>query len=239
MKTLYITLVLFFFSMSTTSYAQISVFDIVEDAKKERGDATDTEKETSSNKKNSKSEGFDLESMYKFAEFSGYTETLSQYDAETVEANCLKIIGNHVEKLVRIQQQIEAEGDCKKKKDLLGYQSLLMFSAGTKMFCPDEFNSDKVFYAEAIFEIHKDGDSIDRKIIDEALKKIRYGNLEFGNPYSFESEDYDFTTEAEEKIAKKKYHKSFIDEIVYFLSPEFMAKRGSQIADMRENLPCD
>merc|ERR1711974_462816 len=41
MNTLYIKLVLFFFSMSIASYAQISVFDIVEDAKKERGDATD------------------------------------------------------------------------------------------------------------------------------------------------------------------------------------------------------
>ena len=35
MKTLYIIIGLFFFSMSITSYAQISVFDIVEDAKKE------------------------------------------------------------------------------------------------------------------------------------------------------------------------------------------------------------
>ena len=265
MKTLYITLVLFFFSMSTTSYAQISVFDIVEDAKKERGDATDAAEVEA-----------DAKATEGMQEFFSETTGMKDTGNKPMVGRCLDVMGDHAYKLAELQDQIEKTKDCKKKKELLEYQALLILSGGTKFFCPDEFNSDHIKYGKEISEyfrplflilwggdIEFDNDSsieyseikdmIDEvfesntneelKELAKAFLKFQYASDKFGNPYEKDLFNRKalimvFLYPDSEEIELDGWN-YFVNCFTYFLSPEFMTKRSREISSMRESFPCD
>ena len=244
MKTKYIIIVLLLMALPTASLAQIggSIFDHVE---------TDELNE----------HAVELAKAI-------LAKPFADYNYDSMEANCMALIGDHVRGLLDSQMEIEKEHDCKKKKDLLAYQSLLLVTAGTKIFCLDEFNSDKKKYGMNIF-LGGLVDGKDAEAIARALKNISEGAEKFGNPYL---DNYDFLKvmpqiqkeykkavangeEAEidpifkkimnfsdkqlKEFYTKSIHKYQVDFVTYFLSPEFIAKRAMQIEAIRKSLPCD
>ena len=265
MKQFYIVIGLLFFCLSITSYAQISVFDVIEDAKKERGDATDAAEEDA-----------DAKSMEDMQEFFGETLGMKDTGDKPMVGRCLDLMGDHAYKLAELQDQIEKTKDCKKKKELLEYQALLLLSAGTKFFCPDEFNTDHIKYGKEISEyfrplfeilrglasdggrdfVMEDGeirDKIDEvfesntseelKELAKAFLKFKYADRKFGNPYEKELfTEYGlflvFLYPDSQEITKRAWTE-LINYFNYFLSPEFMAKRSSEISSMRESLSCN
>ncbi|RFN57685.1 hypothetical protein [Marixanthomonas ophiurae] len=258
MKTLYIILGLFFLNLSTTSYAQISVFDIVEDAKKERGDATDNAEEDADAKKMK-------EGMQKF--FGGVNEL----EDLPMEIKCLTLMKSHQKRLLTNQKEIDNTKGCKKTKDLLEMQALLVLSAGTQIYCPDEFNTDKEYYGRLILKkkyayLMRSGYNSEE--LGKAFYVLQKTSEEFGNPYSKiagtfpfilkelherwmndpDSGELDLDTilkiafklnEEEWNDQKEEYFSELIDYITYFHSPEFMAKRSGEINSLTQSLPCE
>jgi|TARA_R100000479_G_scaffold51000_3_gene24239 hypothetical protein len=268
MKTLYIKLVLFFFSMSIASYAQISVFDIVEDAKKERGDATDAAEVEA-----------DAKAMEGMQQFFSETTGMKDTGDKPMAGRCLDVMGDHAYKLAELQDQIEKTKDCKKKKELLEYQALLILSGGTKFFCPDEFNSDHTKYGKEISEYFKpltelfvgfQLDSIPEDVIfneeerkkfndrmDEILEsntkeelqelvktllKFRYADEKLENPYAANLPGKRLMIifyRQDLYFTDEEHWTMFMNYFTYFLSPQFMAKRSKEINSMIQSLPCN
>ncbi len=84
-----------------------------------------------------------------------FSKEFTDFDGDTMVERCFKLMGDHAEKLTELQDQIENTDNCKKRKELLEYQALLLLTAGTKLFCPDELNSDKPRYAIEILQFIK------------------------------------------------------------------------------------
>ncbi len=257
MKALYILIGLLFFSLSMTSYAQINVFDIVEDAKNERGDATGSAKE-------------DLDRKALEEGMQRFFGDLNELDDLPVEIRCLVLMKTHHSKLLANQQEVDKAGNCKLTKNLLGMQALLVLSAGTQIYCPDEFNTDKEYYGRLILKkkyayLMRSGYNSEE--LGKAFYVLQKTSEEFGNPYSKiagtfpfilkelherwmndpDSGELDLDTilkiafklnEEEWNDQKEEYFSELIDYITYFHSPEFMAKRSGEINSLTQSLPC-
>ncbi|MEM0519658.1 hypothetical protein [Aequorivita flava] len=145
MKSLYAIVCLMCFALPTISYTQISVNDLIEDVKKERGDATDSGKDAANTK-----------AMEDF--IGDMAKTVNTVTNLPLEQRCLELMHAHHKKLLESTALIDKAGsNCLKKKDALELHSLAVLSAGTQIYCPDEFNSDKIEYAILIlYELVKE-----------------------------------------------------------------------------------
>lgn len=258
MKPLCLILCLFSFALPTTYYAQINVFDIIEEAKEERGDATDAGEDDANTKALE-------EGMQEF--FGG----LNEMSDNPLEVRCLILMRSHQTKLLVNQQEVDKAGNCKLTKDLLGMQALLVLSAGTQIYCPDEFNTDKEYYGRLILEkkyayLMRKGYNSEE--LTEAFYVLQKTSEEFGNPYAKIAGTFPFISkelrkrwendgdtgeldldtilknafklnEEEWNDQKEKYFSELIDYVTYFHSPEFMANRAKELDQQIKSLPCD
>lgn len=179
MKRIYLLLFSFWFVMPAIMYSQIggSVFDV---AKKEQQKATDAGKEAS-DKKAANQEANDMHNV--LMAINEYYP-MNEYNDDQVEARCLKLIGDHAKELVESQKKVMIAKSCIARKTLLEHQALLILSAGTKMFCSDEFNSDKVYYGGLLIELTVAIPEEERNTpLTHAYNNIVKAGVKFGNPY--------------------------------------------------------
>ncbi|WP_347374490.1 hypothetical protein [Aequorivita sp. Q41] len=257
MKSLYTIVCLICLALPTLSYSQINVYDLIEDVKKERGDATDTGKDAA-NKKG-------MEDI-----MDGLVKSANTVSEQPVEVRCLALMHSHHMKLLISQGMVnQAGGSCKKAKEALEFQAMLVLSAGTQIYCPDEFNSDKVKYAililEAMFEDYLSGKAYNQSL-NEIFDSLEEVSEELGNPHAeaillfgrikenynrinkpnytagidsfLQNEVYQVTDTKWQELRVKVYDE-LIDYITYFHSPGFMADRAFQINSLVQSLACD
>ncbi|MCZ4318428.1 hypothetical protein O4H26_05455 [Aequorivita viscosa] len=163
----------------------------------------------------------------------------------------------------------ESKGNCKRAKEGLEFQAMLILSGGTQFYCTDEYNSDKVTYAililEYMFEDYLRGKH-PKESLTEIFDRLEELSEDLGNPYGKAAllfgrikENYDradipnYTAGIDAFLQKEVYqlndatwqeHRSkvyeeLIDYITYFHSPEFMTDLSVRINSLIESLPCD
>ncbi|RDK86966.1 hypothetical protein C8D94_102144 [Marinirhabdus gelatinilytica] len=189
MKTIVLIAAFVWFAVPHILYSQIggSVFEVTRKAqKKAKGEADDEAEEAQ-----------EAEDMKNFEEgLENFSKELGDLGERPVEVNCMALLSFHAHSLTKQQELIESPvASCHKSKELLEAQALMLLSAGTQIYCPEELYADKLYYGRMILTIYfsvfieKDDHY---ELIKKAFKRLKEASLKFGNPHSEILRFYDY-----------------------------------------------